>query len=182
MYQKQQDICMEIVFLNFLVSLLNHNSRKFSCSNINTFSRGDAFDCSIPSSQLSKHWKSVNSVSYSEPEVVLDPFSVKSLPSESQLNLWKEEIGNNKGGQWQYMETSVGRLDINCTNNLLKLYFILQKASKQLRPRNKKSIGSPEHTANHKHYMFSTPTSFIDNKLPCIFLAVFGKFVLGRAF
>ena len=27
----------------------------------------------------------------------------------------------------------------------------------------------------------STPTSFIDNKMPCIFLAVFGKFVLGRA-
>ena len=131
--------------------------------------RGDAFDCSIPSSQLSKHWKSVNSVSYSEPEVVLDPFCVKSLPSESQLNLWKDEIGKNKGGQWQYMETSVGRLAINCTNKLLKLH-----TEKGIQAAQEQEINWFSRTYSKPQTLHvSTPTSFIDNKLPCIFLAVY---------
>ena len=113
---------------------------------------------------------------------MLDPFSVKSLPSESQLNLWKEEIGNNKGGQWQYMETSVGRLDINCTNNLLKLYFILQKASKQLRPRNKNSISSPEHTANHKHYMSQHPPAPLITNCHVYFLLFLVNLYLAEHF
>ena len=108
---------------------------------------------------------------------MLDPFSVKSLLSESRLNLWKDEIGQNKGGQWQYMETSLGRLDINCTNNLLKLH-----TAKGIQAAQEQEIDGFSRTYSKPQTLHvSTPTSFIDNKLPCIFLAVFDKSVLGRA-
>ena len=120
---------------------------------------------------------------------MLDPFCVKSLPSESQLNLWKDEIGKNKGGQWQYMETSVGRLDINCTNNLLKLHTEKGNQAAQEQKINwfSRTYSKPHTlhvstpTSKPQTLYVSTPTSFIDNKLPCIFLAVFDKSVLGRA-
>ena len=109
---------------------------------------------------------------------MLDPFCVKSLPSESQLNLWKDEIGKNKGGQWQYMETSVGRLDINCTNNLL----IKLHTEKGIQAAQEQEINWFSRTYSKPQTLHvSTPTSSIDNKLPCIFLAVFDKSVLGRA-
>ena len=65
--------------------------------------------------------RAANFESHPEPQDVLNPFDMKSLPSENQLNLWKDGLtGNNcVVGQWQYFETSFGRLDLN---TLLKLH------------------------------------------------------------
>lgn len=69
-----------------------------------------------------KYWKSAKFISYSEPQQTLDPFGVKSLPSEYQLSSWKQDILNNGSMKWRYIETSLGRLDTNCIDILLKLH------------------------------------------------------------
>jgi hypothetical protein len=52
----------------------------------------------------------------------LDPFAVKSLPSEDQLYSWKKDINSNVKMTWRYIETFAGRLDNDCVNVLLKLH------------------------------------------------------------
>jgi hypothetical protein len=52
----------------------------------------------------------------------LDPFAVKSLPSEDQLYSWKNDINSNVKMTWRYIETFAGRLDNDCINVLLKLH------------------------------------------------------------
>ena len=69
-----------------------------------------------------KQWKLAKSVSYPKPQQTLDPFAVKSLPQEYQLNSWKHAILNNGGMIWRYIETSLGRLDKNCIDIILKLH------------------------------------------------------------
>ena len=111
-----------VSILKLQVSFLSHNSRKFSHSVINTFSRGDAFECKIPPISA-KNWISAKLACYSEPHNVLDPFSVTCLPSESQLNSWKDDIRNNGSMPWKYIETLGGRLNIDCINVLLKYHI-----------------------------------------------------------
>ena len=50
---------------------------------------------------------------------VLDPFVLKSLPSESQLSIWKDEKTRNISGEWQHVEPSFGRFDVNTMYTLL---------------------------------------------------------------
>ena len=57
---------------------------------INNFSRGDAFECAIPPTSA-KYWNPAKLVCHSEFQKVLDPFTVKTLPSEDQQHTWKND-------------------------------------------------------------------------------------------
>ena len=135
------------------VSFLSHNSRKFTSYNINNFSRRDAFECAIPPTSA-KNWKSAKLACYSESQQLLDPFAVKSLPSEDQLYSWKKDINSNVKMTWRYIETFAGRLDndcVNVVNVLLKLHTAkkIQAAVEQEVVWFSKSYNKPQTVSQH---------------------------------
>lgn len=67
-----------------------------------------------------KYWNSAKLVCHSEFQKVLDPFTVKTLPSEDQLHTWKNDINN---GRMKHIEPLSGTLAINDINNLLPKTF-----------------------------------------------------------
>ena len=47
---------------------------------------------------------------------------MKSLPSENQLSIWKDQLRQNGAGEWQYVETSFGKFDQNTIDIMLKFH------------------------------------------------------------
>ena len=80
---------------------------------------------------------------------VVDPFLVKSLPSEVQLHAWEKDIKNN--GRMKYIETFSGTLDISCIKILLKLHIAknIQAAVQQGINWFSKSYTKPQTASNH---------------------------------
>ena len=80
---------------------------------------------------------------------VVDPFLVKSLPSEVQLHAWEKDIKNN--GRMKYIETFSGTLDISCIKILLKLHIAknIQAAVQQGINWFSKSYTKPQTVSNH---------------------------------
>ena len=75
------------------------NSRKFSTKSVNGFSRG-----------------------YSRPAGVVDPFTLSSLPSKSQIHQWKTVIDHPASKRTSYIETCYEKVDLNCINHLTRLH------------------------------------------------------------
>ena len=86
---------------------------------MNSFSRGFAYECCFPRAEK---WAAMNVCSYPMPQKVFDAFCVKSLPLESQIGQWKKEIAEDVHSTWVYKETSNGKADATCLNNLSAIY------------------------------------------------------------
>ena len=86
---------------------------------VNSFSRGFAYECCFPRAEK---WAAINVCSYAMPQKVFDAFCVKSLPLESQIGQWKKEIAQGVHNTWVYKETSNGKADATCLNNLSAIY------------------------------------------------------------
>ena len=95
------------------------NSRKFSTKSVNGFSRGFAFECLVPTIG---EWDTSQTGGYSRPAGVVDPFTVSSLPSKSQIHQWKTVIDHPASGRTSYIETCYGKVDVNCINHLTRLH------------------------------------------------------------
>lgn len=95
------------------------NSRKFSTKSVNGFSRGFAFECLVPTIG---EWNTSQTGGYSRPAGVVDPFTLSSLPSKSQIHQWKTVIDHPASGRTSYIETCYGKVDLNCINHLTRLH------------------------------------------------------------
>ena len=71
------------------------------------------------------HWHTEKVSSYADQQEVINPFSITSLPAESQIHNWKNSL-SVKGitGTWKYIETSKGKLDVDCLNRLLMYHTV----------------------------------------------------------
>ena len=47
---------------------------------------------------------------------------MKSLPSENQPSIWKDQLRQNGAGEWQYVETSFGKFDQNTIDIMVKFH------------------------------------------------------------
>ena len=101
------------------VSFLKRNSKKLLPSDLSQLSRGLAYECSLPKVD---NWHADQVRCYPNQQEALNPYIVTSLPGKSQLQEWRRAIDKQDTTQWKYMETSKGRLDIDCLNQLTRFH------------------------------------------------------------
>ena len=112
---------MEFNIMYIQVSFLKRNSKKLLPSDLSQLSRGLAYECSLPKVD---NWHADQVRCYPNQQEALNPYIVTSLPGKSQLQEWRRAIDKQDTTQWKYMETSKGRLDIDCLNQLTRFHTV----------------------------------------------------------
>ena len=107
------------------VRSLKHNSRRLVYANISSLTRGDAFEYYLPKAKKLKAATMVNGIV--PPKEDTDPFTLNSIPPESQLKEWKEQIIERKC-QTCYAETPSGKFSLSSIQNMLKIHDIKKAA------------------------------------------------------
>ena len=89
--------------------------RNFRClvhANISSLTRGDAFEYYLPKVKRLKAATIVNGIVQQDDGT--DPFVLNSIPPESQLKEWKEQMLQRNNSQTCYAETPSGKFTVRC--------------------------------------------------------------------